>query len=130
MSSDNVELVRQLCTAFLQGDMAAMFVGFAPDVVLYEAEGLPYAGVYQGIAGVQELLVKFSAFWDEAHITPERFLGEGDHVLIQLHFEGRVRSTGKQLSMGVIEHWLLRDGKVVELRPYYWDTAAIQAAAQ
>ena len=32
--------------------------------------------------------------------------------------------------MYLIEHWTLRDGKVVELRPYYWDTATVQAAAR
>jgi uncharacterized protein len=48
MGEQSVEVVRSLYDAFGRGDMAGVLGAMADDIKWYEAEGLPYGGLYHG----------------------------------------------------------------------------------
>ncbi len=47
-------------------------------------------------------------------------------VLTQVH--GRSRVTGRALDFPILQTITLEDGRITEVRPFYWDTAAIANA--
>lgn len=121
----NVEQVRGIYEAFARGDVAAVLAAFTPETIIVEAPGLPYAGTWQGVEGMQALLGRLMTVFDGVELRPTQFFhDEGDWVAAHLQISGRLRATGERLTMPLIELWKVVDGKVLEVRPYYWDTAA------
>ncbi len=47
MSDQNVEFVKGVYGAFARGDIPAVLGAFADDVEWFEAEGMPYGGLYR-----------------------------------------------------------------------------------
>ena len=73
--------------------MDAITRDFAPAIVRIEPDGFPSAGTYRGIAEVQYHVRKGRGAWAEGTCEPERFLINGDKVVVYLH--ARVRLHGK-----------------------------------
>ena len=49
-------------------------------------------------------------------------------VLTQVHV--RARSTGRELDFPILQTIRLVDGRIADVHPFYWDTAAIAAACR
>jgi ketosteroid isomerase-like protein len=47
-------------------------------------------------------------------------------VLTQVHV--RARATGLELDFPILQTITIRQGRIAEVRPFYWDTAAIAEA--
>jgi ketosteroid isomerase-like protein len=99
--------------------------------VVHEAEGLPYAGDYHGIAGWRALSKAVVATWGGFALKPMEFLGEtADTFVVRFRISGRSRKTGKTFDSTVLELWKFNDGRLWEITPYYWDTHALALADQ
>jgi uncharacterized protein len=129
MSETNVEIVKKIYEVGGKGDMAGMMAHLAPNVVVHEANGLPYGGVYHGHAGMGALFQKLVGILDNFRVVPEDFFVSGSVVVAKIRVLGRARATGQTIDMPVLEMWTLDNGLVTEIRPFYWDTAEFQKAA-
>ncbi|MFF8289006.1 nuclear transport factor 2 family protein [Streptomyces sp. NPDC016309] len=49
--------------------------------------------------------------------------GETSVVLTQVH--ARARATGRELGFPILQTITVKDGRITEVRPVYWDTRAI-----
>ena len=121
--------VRAFLEAFRNADLAAMEALLAPDFVLRQADGLPYAGVYRGVEGWRGLLHKFGQTWSSLVPALVASVGSGPQFALLFDLAFTSRASGKTLNTRVLEFWTLRNGKVVEILPFYWDTAAVAAIA-
>jgi ketosteroid isomerase-like protein len=109
-------------------DLLAPF--FAPDVVLHQASGLPYGGTWRGHEGLEQFFLAMSATWESFAITEQRFLTTSGPAVVLSQVEARAAATGRELSFPILQTLEVRDGQIAEIRPYYWDTAAIAAATE
>ncbi|MBX3538916.1 MAG: nuclear transport factor 2 family protein [Chelatococcus sp.] len=121
------------CKAFFAaldtGDFETLGDMMDADFVCHEAEGLPYGGAWRGIAGWKALCKQIVGTWAGLKVVPIEFLGEtADTIVLRLRLTGRSRRTGVAIDTTVMELWRFRDGKLREILPYYWDTAALVAA--
>ena len=107
-------------------DLLAPF--FAPDVVMRQAENLPYGGVWRGHDGMARFLVAMSEAWESFEIGEQEFLAMGETAVVHSQVRARARATGRELAFPVLQTIAVRDGRIAEVRPFYWDTAAIVAA--
>ena len=59
----------------------------------------------------------------------ESIIGDAtsDHVVLLQRMRGRSRRTGQPFEMSILELYSFRDGKLIGIKPYYWDTAALLA---
>lgn len=122
MSSENVQLVSDIYDAFiLRGSVDTLFASLHPEATVHEAASLPYGGVYQGTAGMQQLFGRMFETWDDMKLVKEKLFDGGDQVVAHLWLTGRSRATGKPVDMQILEQWTIREGKVVSLVPYYFD---------
>ncbi|MEV0322392.1 nuclear transport factor 2 family protein [Streptomyces sp. NPDC050658] len=101
---------------------------FAPDVVMHQAESLPYGGVWRGHDGMARFFVAMAETWESFEIGDQEFLATGGTVVVRTRVRARARATGRELTFPVLQTIAVRDGRITEVRPFYWDTGEIAAA--
>jgi ketosteroid isomerase-like protein len=124
---------REFCERFVAsmsvGDFDALAVMLDEDFVVHEADGLPYAGDYHGIAGWRALSQAVVSTWGSFRLKPLEFLGEtADTFVVRFAISGRSRKTGKSFESTVLELWKFNGARLREITPYYWDTHALALA--
>lgn len=110
----------------MAGDWDGFYRDFDPNVNLIEPESLPYGGNYHGIANTKFAVNAAIATWDDFAFEIEHVAAAGDLVFGYVHVRGTGKKTGKTFSFPLVETWRFRDGKVVEFRPFYWDTHKVR----
>jgi hypothetical protein len=119
MSEQNIEFLKGVYGAFARGDVPAVLDAFADDIEWYEAEGLPYGGLYRGGEAVaQNVFGPISQDVDGFAVTPEEFVGSGDTVVAVVRYTGTGKATGKALDVSVVHVWDIRDGKAARFRQF------------
>lgn len=111
-----------------KASFASLAPFFSPDVVLHQADGLPYGGIWRGHEGMERFFVAMSGTWDVFDMLDQSFLSETDPLVILTHVHVRARATGRELDFPILQTITVADGRITEVRPFYWDTAAIAAA--
>lgn len=124
---------RALCEAFLaalgSGDWDAMERILHPDFVCVEAEGLPYAGTYTGFDGWRRLSDAVLATWSGFRMNVlEMHGGDEDSAVLRIALSGKSRKTGKAWESSVLELWKFREGRLISIDPYYFDTLLLAEA--
>jgi ketosteroid isomerase-like protein len=120
--SAEIEVLEQFFSAINRFDMQAIVKDFDPQILRIEPEGHATSGTYRGIADVQEHVKKGRGTWAEGSCDPEKFLQNGDQVVVCLH--ARVRKHGETEWMGgrFADGFVIRNRKIVEYRTF-WERA-------
>jgi ketosteroid isomerase-like protein len=119
MGEESVEFVKGVYAAFGRGDVPAVLGAFAEDIEWFEAEGMPYGGLYRGgDAVVQNVFGPIATDVEGFAVTPEEFVGSGDTVAAIVRYTGSGKATGKSLDVPVVHVWDIRDGKLTRFRQY------------
>jgi uncharacterized protein len=100
---------------------------FAPDVVLHQAEALPYGGIWRGHDGLELFFCAMSQAWEEFEMVEQEFLSTNATAVVLTQVHARARATGRELDFPILQSIRVVDGRIAEIRPFYWDTAAIAA---
>ncbi|MEU9713875.1 nuclear transport factor 2 family protein [Streptomyces sp. NPDC047976] len=101
---------------------------FAPDVVLHQAEALPYGGTWRGHAGLERFFLAMSRTWESFDMAEQEFLATGETAVVLTRVRARPRTGSPELAFPILQTITVRDGRITEVHPFYWDTAAIAAA--
>jgi len=98
-----------------------------PDVVLYQAPGLPFTGTgqWRGRDGMEQFLGRFSELWESMEFLEQEHWGDRSTVVVRNMVRFRARATGREVDALVLQLVRVKDGRMVECRPFYWDPAAI-----
>ncbi|MFF9776478.1 nuclear transport factor 2 family protein [Streptomyces sp. NPDC013978] len=99
-----------------------------PEVTLHQAPGLPYSGTWQGPAGIERFLAVMGDAWQSMEFLEQHRFVEGENVVITNRVRFVARATGHELDTRIVQEMTVRDGRIREIRPYYWDPAAVSAA--
>lgn len=118
----NRALIKEAYAKLKAGDEDGFYDMFAEDAVLHEAESLPYGGTWRGKAMLRAGVQRMYEAWAEMLFEVEEVTAGGDIAIVLLHTSAKGHSSGKSYAFPVCELWRFRDGKVIELRPFYWDT--------
>lgn len=128
MTTSNADIVEQVFKLLGTGDLAGAATYFDPDICIYEPTGLPYGGKYVGHAGFYDLFRRLSDSFDELSIPPSAILDAGPAVIAMTTLHGIAKATGIAVHMPLNEVFVVREGRIIEIRPFYWDTAAVAQA--
>ena len=101
---------------------------FAPNVVLWQAESLPYGGVWRGHGGMEQFFLAMSATWDRFELSEQVFLSDANPLIVLTHVHARSRVTGRELDFPILQTITVTGGLISEIRPFYWDAAAVADA--
>lgn len=103
---------------------------FAPDVVLHQAESLPYGGIWRGHDGMERFFAAMSQAWEEFDMVDQEFLSTSGTAVVLTQVHARARATGRELDFPILQTIRVVDGRIADARPFYWDTAEIAAACR
>ena len=126
MSHEQVlQLVDDLYAATGVGDFDKAEEYLTDDFFITEADMLPFAGVYRGRTALRELFTKVMGMMDVSGLNRVETTSGGDYAVTILSFE----FVDPNLAPAhLCELFRFRDGKVCEIRPYYFDPATVVAA--
>ena len=110
--------LKQFFAAINRNDMQAVTRDFDPGIVRVEPEGFPTAGTYRGIAEVQEHVRTGRGTWAEGSCEPEKFLIEGEKVVVYLHAWVRLKDATDWTGGRFADGFVFRDGKITEYRSF------------
>lgn len=125
----NLELTKALYEATTSGNWEAAEAMLTDDFVATEAPNLPFAGVYRGKKGLQELFGKVMGMIDATGFDIQAMTAGDDWVVVLLDMMAR-DSDGSELRLPLAEAMRFRDGKVCEIRPYYFDSELLARAVK
>lgn len=116
--SAQIEVLKQFFAAINRNDMQAMTKDFDPDIVRVEPEGFPTSGTYRGIAQVREHVSAGRGTWAEGSCDPEKFLAEGDKVVVFLHARVRLKDATDWIDGRFADGFVFRNGRITEYRTF------------
>ncbi len=122
------ECVATFYGLFAAGDMAAVDAMIHPEFRAEEAAGLPYAGLYEGLAGWHRLIGAVTATYSEFSPQVDYLMTDdsGLRVAAMVRLTFRSAATGRSGETSLMEIWEVQDGLISAVRPYYWDTHAVR----
>ena len=122
------EVVRRQYLASATGDLAALRATLAPDVEWTEMAGFPLAGTYRTPEGVTtNVMEALGRDWDSWTAHDDRYVVDGEDVVVLARYTARHRTTGKALAVRVAHHFVVRGGLIVRFEQFV-DTALVRAA--
>jgi uncharacterized protein len=126
-----LDIVRNFDEAVVHaGDIDLAMTYAHPDFTVREAPGLPYQKVYTGRQGLVDLMTDVGSHWEFLEPLTMQFFAAGeddDLVVSRVTSRARVRATGEEVAFLVTEWITVRDGKVSDVEPFYWDQAPLLA---
>jgi ketosteroid isomerase-like protein len=120
--SIETEALEQFFAAINRNDMQAVTKDFDPEIVRIEPEGFATAGTYRGIAEVQEHIRKGRGTWAEGTCEPEKFLVNGDKVVVYLHAWVRLKDSNEWVGGRFADGFVFRNGKILQYLTF-WERA-------
>lgn len=130
MRSDNLAVVRRLFDAVEHRDARVLTAVYAPDIVIREADSLPYGGVYHGHQGALQHAAGYLQTWHRMQSSRERnmlprFLDAGEHVVVLWRQRARQIKTGATLDLPAVSVYRLHQQRIAESTMYHLDTAQL-----
>jgi len=127
--SSPAEVVRRQYLASADGDLDALRATLAPDVEWTEMAGFPLAGTYRTPEGVTaHVMERLAAEWDGWTAHDDRYVVDGEDVVVLARYTASHRATGKPLAVRVAHHFVVRGGLIVRFEQFV-DTALVRDAA-
>jgi ketosteroid isomerase-like protein len=119
----NLRIQEQFVTAVFAGDADTIRSLCAPEFELHEGSGLPFAGTFRGAEGFLEFLGVFNDAFDIEYLTPVRTYvsDDPDWLVGELNLRARLRADGKLFESSLVEIWQFKNGKVVGIKPHYFN---------
>jgi ketosteroid isomerase-like protein len=112
--SKETEVLEKFFAAINRNDMQAITEYFDLEIVRVEPKGFPTTGTYRGIAEVQEHVTKGRGTWAEGTCQPEKFLVNGDKVVVYLHAWVRLKDSTDWVGGRFADGFVFRDGKIIQ----------------
>lgn len=123
------DVVRRQYLASAAGDLEVLRATLAPDVEWTEMAGFPLAGTYRTPEGVTaNVMEKLGAEWEGWTAHDDRYVVEGENVVVLARYTASHRRTGKALAVRVAHHFIVRGGLIVRFEQFV-DTALVRDAA-
>src|SRR5690625_1108503 len=129
-----LEIVRRFDEAVVyEGDFDKAMQYAHEDFKVREAPGLPYQREYIGRQGLEELMRDVGAHWEFLEPVSMEFYAAGtndDLVVSRVSTKARIRASGEEFPFLVTEWITVKDGKVIDVEPFYWDQAPLLNAVR
>ena len=128
--NNEIDIVRRAYAALNRGDVEGFVKDFDPQVERVEFEGTPMAGTFRGFDDVKAHVVKGRATWAEGGCEPERFVVEGDNVVVSVQVRVRLHDRTDWLEGRATDVFTFRGGKITHFRTFTDETEALKWAAR
>ena len=101
-----------------------------PAVVLHQSPDLPFGGGYVGHKQYEQWAMAMSAIFDKLEVAEQVWFEKGDQVVVICRLKTRSRINGSSQDLPMAQVVTVRNGKITDFRPFYWNVPAYISAAQ
>ena len=108
-------------------DFAPIAATLDPECVIYQPASLPYGGEWRGHAGFEAWMRAFSGVWSSLEVKGAEVFPFGEVVVSRSHVYAKARHNQSKADWPLLQFFRTRDARILELRPFYWDTTALVA---
>lgn len=123
---DAVAVVEELGRRFRAGDRDGAHALLHPELRIEQPPSLPHGGRHEGTDGMDAMGATFAEHWERT-IGPAEVDGLGDHVVQVTSQTWTAKATGRAVTVDVAELIRVAEGKVIQIRVFPQDTAALLA---
>lgn len=128
---DHVALLKEAYQNFAQGNVPAVLAIFDANIEWDECTGFPFVegdGIFTGPqAVVENVFAQLPAHYEGFKIEIDDLFGSGNKVVMQGHYRGVWKATGKSFYANATHVWTVKNGKVTHFFQAV-DTAEIISA--
>ena len=110
------------------GDFSGVAATLDQDCVIVQPKSLPYGGEWRGHSGFEAWMKAFAEQWSSLQVKNAELYPNGDVIVSKSHVYAVAKSTGRDADWPLLQFFRVRNGKIVELRPFHWDTASMLEA--
>jgi len=143
-SSHTTDTPRQVLERFYEAEKHYMQTGGAnagasfdamgatldPNVVLHQSPDLPFGGDYIGFERYKKWSLAMSTYFDKVDVQQPDFFEKDGTVVVVCRLITRSRSTGAVMDLPMVQVITVKNGKITEFRPFYWNVPEFVAAAK
>jgi hypothetical protein len=127
--SENLDLLHTFAKEVAAKNHDGLRAILHADVVIHEAPTLPYGGDHHGPEAFIRLFETVQGTWEFTEAFQYTYyVSDPDTVTLQVDVDAIAAATRKPLRLRLAEIFTIREGQIVELDVYYWDTAAMLEA--
>ena len=119
----SIAVVQRLYDTAAKGAADEMLAVMDDEIRIVLPPALPYGGVYQGKAEVLGLGAKLAAAWSTFGYEVLRYATGDDCVVAVIELRSVARASGREVRTPIAEVFRLRNGRVLEIQAFYFDTA-------
>ena len=125
----NTALIQKAYDAFGRGDIQTIIDMVTEDVEwgLEGPEGIAFAGVKKGQAGVRTFFDQLGGTLRDMKLSIECFVAQNDQVASMGRFSGTVVATGKSFDTPIAHFFTFRAGKVARFVDFTDTAATVEA---
>ncbi|MGC6476339.1 MAG: nuclear transport factor 2 family protein [Parvibaculales bacterium] len=119
--TDIPAMIDKLYAASGAGDFETCEAMMTDDFKITEADNLPFGGVYEGKTALRDLYAKVMSMMSIKGLSHSHLMVGEDCgvVLVEMELDGP--------PIQLLEMFLFRDGKLCEIRPYYFNADNVKA---
>lgn len=127
-ATGNVELLKEGYRAFNDSDIESVMAIMSEDIEWTEPEGLPFSGTHRGPETIVEnVFTAVMEQFEDLNLEVDRFVADGDTVVVLGTARGRGRETGKDLDNPFAHVYDIEDGQITRFvqhtNTYLWRDA-------
>ncbi len=124
--SKNIEIVTEYYAAVNEGNWDKVGTLLSAEAILHEAEYLPFESTYIGIDQWKDFFTTFYGLFENPEAADiKMWETEPGTVIVHMLLKAVSRETSQKIEMPIMEVFTLKEGKITEMWPYYFDTAKI-----
>ena len=122
------EAIRDAYAALNQNDISGFMQILDPDIERVEPEGFPMSGTYRGLEVVKAQFIQARSTWAEGSCEPERFLIDGDKVIVYVHVLVRLKDKTDWIDGHIVDVFTWRNDKAIQFRTFAEEKEALEWA--
>ena len=98
--------------------------------LIRQPAALPYGGEWRGHSGFEAWMRSFRTTWSALSVRDPGVFLTGDEAVIfsRSHVHATARATRRRTDWPLLQQIEVRDGLILTLEPFHWDTAAMLSA--
>ncbi|MFL9866512.1 nuclear transport factor 2 family protein [Paraburkholderia fungorum] len=98
------------------------------ECVIRQAASLPYGGIWRGHAGFEAWMKAFAQQWSSLDVVDPTFYTIDENIFSRSHVYAVAKRSGVAVDWPLLQHFVIRNGRILELSPFYWDTSLVLRA--
>jgi ketosteroid isomerase-like protein len=128
--NDNLALTLKAYEASLRRPYEEFVALLHPEITITLPPSVPHGGTYHGREGAWQLRARLLAAWSDFRVEILEHLVGADAVVTMIQLQAVAKATGRPVSNRIAEFWRFREGQVLELSAFYFDTKAVADACR